>query len=80
MLDRTNRFIGFDNLGSNEAVWKPKQQIKIAIDTSVLKDTGISIAEFTVMLYYILGGKGILNKEICSALWEKFYHNKTADF
>ena len=47
--------------------------MKISIDTTIFHNEDITSLEFTVLLYYILGGTGILNEEICSSLWNKSY-------
>ena len=52
--------------------------MKISIDTTIFHDEDITSLEFTVLLYYILGGTGILNEEICSSLWNKSYLIKEA--
>ena len=53
--------------------------MKIAIDTTIFDKEDISYLDFTILLYYILGGTGILNKEICESLWEKSYLIKESD-
>lgn len=45
--------------------------MKIIIDSVVLEEDGFTLQEFSVLLYYIGGGKGILNEELCNALWDK---------
>lgn len=52
--------------------------MKISIDTTIFHDEDITSLEFTVLLYYILGGTGILNEDICSSLWNKSYLIKEA--
>lgn len=47
--------------------------MRITIDSEVLNTAGISIKEFSVILYYIGGGKDILNKELCEDLHDKGY-------
>ena len=52
--------------------------MKISIDTTIFHNEDITSLEFTVLLYYILGGTGVLNEEICSSLWNKSYLIKEA--
>ena len=53
--------------------------MKIAIDTTIFDKEDISYLDFKIILYYKLGGTGILNKEICESLWEKAYLIKESD-
>ena len=53
--------------------------MRFTIDSDILEHDGITMQEFSVLLYYISGGKGILNEEICSALWDKGFLVKDAD-
>ena len=45
--------------------------MKIVIDSQVLEKDGFTLQEFAILTYYIGGGKGILNEELCNALWNK---------
>lgn len=45
--------------------------MKFSIDSSVLEKEGLSMQEFSVVLYYLSGGTGILNEEMCKALWNR---------
>lgn len=45
--------------------------MKFTIDSNVLEQEGFTMQEFSVLLYYISGGKGVLNEEICFDLWNK---------
>jgi len=53
--------------------------MKIAIDTTIFNNEDITATDFAILLYYILGGKGILNPTICNTLWEKSYLYKEED-
>lgn len=43
----------------------------IEINTNKLKEEGLSLKEVGVLLYYLGGGTGTLNEEICDSLWNK---------
>ena len=45
--------------------------MRFAIDSDVIAKDNITIQEFSVLLYYIAGGVGILNESLCSSLWNK---------
>lgn len=45
--------------------------MKFVIDSDVIAKDNITIQEFSVLLYYIAGGVGILNESLCSSLWNK---------
>lgn len=45
--------------------------MKFLIDSDILEKEGLSILEFSILLYYIAGGRGTLNEDICTTLWEK---------
>lgn len=56
--------------------------MRIIIDKDVLtKDEYFTNtpALFGVLVYYILGGTGVLNEELCEELWNNGYLNKTLD-
>jgi hypothetical protein len=53
--------------------------MKITIDSEVIEKDNISIEEFSVLLYYLVGGTGTLNDVICNILWEKNFLIKTED-
>ena len=43
------------------------------IDTNKLEQAGLSIKELGVLIYYLGGGIGAVDKDICSKLWHKGY-------
>ena len=45
--------------------------MKITIDSAILEKDGFTLTEFSVILYYLSGGKGILNEDLCNSLWNK---------
>lgn len=47
--------------------------MKIIIDSDVILKKDISMEEFSVLLYYLVGGTGTLNEVLCNILWEKNY-------
>ena len=52
--------------------------MRIVIDSAVIQDAGLTMEEFSVLLYYLCDGTGILNDVLCNILWEKNYLIKTA--
>lgn len=53
--------------------------MKFIIDSEILDKKELSIVDFSVILYYLGGGTGVLNDELCSKLWNKDYLIKTED-
>lgn len=51
--------------------------MRFSIDTSVIENEGMSMQEFCVVLYYLTGGKGTLNTELCEGLWNRNVLRKT---
>ena len=45
--------------------------MKFVIDSDIIAKDGITIQEFSVLLYYIAGGVGMLNETLCDSLWNK---------
>ena len=45
--------------------------MKLTIDSDVLDKEGVTMEEFSVLLYYLVGGRGTLNDVLCNILWEK---------
>ena len=43
----------------------------IEINTHKLKEEGLSVKELGVLLYYLGGGTGTLDEELCDSLWNK---------
>lgn len=53
--------------------------MKLTIDSKVLEKEGVTMEEFSVLLYYLAGGMGTLNEVLCNILWEKNYLIKVED-
>lgn len=53
--------------------------MRITIDSSVLKEDGFSMLHFSVILYYLSGGSGVLNEELCNELWEYGFLKKVPE-
>lgn len=53
--------------------------MRITIDSSVLQEDGFTMQDFAVVLYYMSGGSGILNNDICEELWERGFLKKVLD-
>lgn len=53
--------------------------MKFSIDSSVIEKEGLSMQEFSVILYYLSGGTGILNEEMCDSLWNMNILQKVID-
>ena len=53
--------------------------MRIVIDSAVVQDAGLTMEEFSVLLYYLCDGTGTLNDVLCNILWEKNYLIKTED-
>lgn len=51
--------------------------MRIVIDSAVIQGAGLTMEEFSVLLYYLCDGTGILNDVLCNILWEKNYLIKT---
>lgn len=45
--------------------------MKFVIDSDVIAKDNVTIQEFSVLLYYIAGGVGVLNEPICNSLWNR---------
>lgn len=50
--------------------------MKLTIDSAVLEKDDITMQEFSVILYYLSGGSGVIHKELCSDLREKGFLKK----
>ena len=53
--------------------------MKIVIDSSILEKEGFTMQDFAVILYYLSGGSGVLNAELCDSLWNRGFLIKDAD-
>ena len=53
--------------------------MKITIDSKVLEEDGLSMQDFSILLYYISGGSGTLNKELCEKLREDGFLMRVPD-
>lgn len=53
--------------------------MKITIDSDILTKEGISMQEFSVILYYLCGNNDILNNELCESLWNRNILQKTTE-
>lgn len=53
--------------------------MKIVIDSTVLEEDGFTLTEFSVILYYLAGGSGVINKELCENLREKGFLKRVLD-
>jgi len=53
--------------------------MRFSIDSSVIEKEGLSMQEFSVILYYLSGGTGVLNETICETLWNKNILRKVID-
>ena len=51
--------------------------MRITIDSDVINEAGLTMEEFSVLLYYLCDGFGVLNEVLCNILWEKNYLIKT---
>ena len=51
--------------------------MRITIDSKVINEAGLTMEEFSVLLYYLCDGFGTLNEVLCNILWEKNYLIKT---
>lgn len=53
--------------------------MRFTIDSSILSKEGLSMKEFSVLLFYLNGGTGVLNEEYCTELWSKGFLIKVID-
>jgi hypothetical protein len=45
--------------------------MRVIIDSTVLEKEGFTMQDFAIILYYLSGGKGVLNEESCTNLWNR---------
>lgn len=53
--------------------------MKFIVDSNVIISKGLSMLEFSIVLYYLWGGKGVIHDDICNNLWNKGYLIKVTD-
>lgn len=53
--------------------------MKITIDSKVLEDSDFDMQRFAIVLYYLSGGKKVLDKELCEDLRESGFLKRTSD-
>lgn len=53
--------------------------MKITIDSEVVRGAGFTMQDFSVILYYLSGGTGVLNEKLCESLWEDGFLKKTSE-
>lgn len=53
--------------------------MKITIDSQILEKDGFTLHEFSVILYYLTGGAGTVDEELCNSLWERGFLKKVID-
>ena len=51
--------------------------MKFSIDSSVIEKENLSMQEFSVILYYLSEGEGVLNEKLCNDLWNRNILRKT---
>lgn len=51
--------------------------MRFTIDTEIVTSKGLTLQEFSIVLYYLWGGEDIINEHICNDLWNKDYLIKT---
>lgn len=51
--------------------------MRITIDSDIIENEGLTMQEFSVLLYYLCEGFGTLNEVLCNILWEKNFLIKT---
>ena len=45
--------------------------MKFTVDSKILEAAGVSVEEFAIILYYLAGGKEILNEKLCEDLRDR---------
>lgn len=53
--------------------------MKFTISSETLEEYNFSMLQFSILLYYLSGGTGVLHNEICEELWNRGYLIKTED-
>lgn len=53
--------------------------MKIIVDSKILKEDDFTLKEFSIVLYYLSGGQGVLNETLCNELRERGFLKKVAD-
>lgn len=53
--------------------------MKFTLDSLVLEKHGVTMQQFSVLLYYMSGGTGVLNEALCSELREDGFLKKVKD-
>ena len=51
--------------------------MRFSIDSNIIEQQGLTMKEFIVLLYYLIGEEDILNESICNDLWERNFLIKT---
>lgn len=53
--------------------------MRFAVDSEILQKEGLSMQDFSVILYYVSEGTGVLNEDLCKSLWERGWLIKVID-
>lgn len=53
--------------------------MRFTVDSDVVISKGLTMKEFSIVLYYLWGGEGVIDDDVCESLWNKGYLIKIID-